>query len=205
MDELFKTVLLFGGPGVGKGTQGRVLGNIPGFFHCATGDLFRKLNPHSKLGRIFKDYSNRGELVPDAVTINLWSESMKAYAVLGDYQPQRDMLVLDGIPRTVEQAKIMEPHIQVLQIVFLTAKDQDIMIDRLRRRALSEGRDDDADENVIRHRWEVYEEETCPILEYYPAELVQEVDAVGSPGEVLQRILSVVAPVQVKHFRQFTG
>ena len=68
----YRTILLFGAPGAGKGTQGKILGTIPNFFHCACGDVFRSLNATDPLGRVFLEYSSRGELVPDEPTVELW-------------------------------------------------------------------------------------------------------------------------------------
>jgi len=70
----FRTVLLFGAPGAGKGTQGKILGTIPNFFHCACGDVFRSLKTDNPTGRIFLEYSSRGDLVPDQPTIDLWRD-----------------------------------------------------------------------------------------------------------------------------------
>ena len=79
----FRTILLFGAPGAGKGTQGKILGTIPNFFHCACGDVFRNLTIDSELGRRFVEYSSRGDLVPDETTIQLWRENIQAQKQLG--------------------------------------------------------------------------------------------------------------------------
>lgn len=200
MPDRYKTVLLFGAPGAGKGTQGKILGQIPGFFHLSCGEVFRTLDIHSELGRVFYEYSSRGELVPDDVTVRMWAENLHAQNVLSLYKPHDDLLVLDGIPRNVHQARIMEEHIDVLAIVHLVCRDKEAMMKRLRRRALKENRADDAREEVIRKRWEVYEKETFPVLDFYPDTLVHEVDAMGSPAAVLQHVLQVVVPIQDAHF-----
>jgi adenylate kinase len=196
----YQTILLFGAPGAGKGTQGKILGSVPGFYHLSCGEVFRTLDTTSDLGKIFMDYSSRGELVPDEVTIKMWQQNMHAQTVLSLYKPQQDLLVLDGIPRNVNQAKLLEKHLNVLLIVHLVCKDKERMIQRLRRRALKENRVDDAREEVIRRRWDVYEQETFPVLNYYPKKIVQTVDALGSPGRVLEHILQHVVPVQESHF-----
>ncbi len=201
--QRYKTVLLFGAPGAGKGTQGAVLGRIPGFFHCACGDVFRQININSELGKIFYEYSSRGHLVPDDVTIKMWLENITAQTVLGAYKPKDDLLVLDGIPRTVEQAEIIKSHVDVYQVIHLVCNDQNEMIHRLRRRALKENRFDDADEKVIRNRWNVYEAETKPVLEVFGKKLVVEVNAMGSPAQVLKDILEYLIPVQNAHFAKF--
>ncbi len=200
MPDLYKTVLLFGAPGAGKGTQGAILGRIPGFYHCACGDVFRSMDINSELGRIFYEFSSRGELVPDDVTVKMWAQAIKAHTILGDYKPNDDLLILDGIPRTREQANLMDSHIDVLRIVHLVCRDKNEMIRRLRRRALKENRFDDADEKVIRKRWAVYEKETLPVLEHYPVDRVMEVDSIGSPAQVLHDIVEVLVPIQSQHF-----
>tara|TARA_R110002111_G_scaffold180950_1_gene246550 strand:- start:977 stop:1594 length:618 start_codon:yes stop_codon:yes gene_type:complete len=201
--DRYKSILLFGAPGAGKGTQGKVLGTIPGFYHCACGDVFRNLNVKSKLGSIFYEYSSRGELVPDEVTVKMWAENIKAHAVIGDYKPTKDLLILDGIPRTIEQAKLMDEYIEVLSVVHLSCNDEDEMIERLRRRALKSNRHDDADVKVIRNRWEVYERETAPVLQHYPKEMVVNIDSLNSPAQVLHDILDHVVPAQNEHFSLF--
>jgi len=201
----YKTVLLFGAPGSGKGTQGSILGRIPGFYHCSCGDVFRSIDINSELGRIFYEHSSRGELVPDEVTVKMWAQNIHATTVLSIYKPDDDLLILDGIPRTLEQAKLMDEYIDVLEVVHLICKDEEKMFERLRRRALKENRHDDADEKVIRHRWEVYEKETAPVLSHYDPSRVFEVDSMGSPGQVLHDVLDHLVPVQDSHFRQFEG
>ncbi len=201
MTNRYKTVLLLGAPGAGKGTQGNILGTIPGFYHCSCGDVFRQIDISSELGKIFYEYSSRGELVPDDVTVKMWAQSIHAHTVLSEYKPHADLLILDGIPRTVEQAKLMEKHIEVLKIIHLYCNDEEAMFERLRRRALKANRLDDADEKVIRHRWDVYEAETRPVVDYYPKELLFEVNSLGSPAMILHDILDVVAPIQDQVFK----
>ena len=196
----YQTILLVGAPGAGKGTQGKILGQIPGFFHLSCGEVFRTIDIHSELGKAFYEASSRGELVSDEVTVDMWHENMHAQTVLGLFKPNVDLLVLDGIPRNVNQARLLKEYVQVLKIIRLVCPDKEEMIRRLRRRALKENRADDAREDVIRKRWDVYEEETKPILDFYPADLIAEVNAIGSPGKILQTILEAVIPVQELHF-----
>lgn len=203
--DRFKTVLLFGAPGAGKGTQGEILGRIPGFWHFSCGDVFRRINPNSELGRIFMQYSSKGQLVPDDVTVRMWTQTIHAHVVLGSFKPESDLLVLDGIPRTLDQAQLMDEHIEVLKVIHLVCSDEQAMFERLRRRALKENRIDDADEKVIRKRWNVYEEETAPVLNYYAEDRIARVDSLQSPGEVLHDVLKVLIPLQNAHFRQQSG
>jgi adenylate kinase len=201
MSDRYNTVLLFGAPGAGKGTQGKILAQVPGFFHLSTGEIFRNIDINSDMGRKFYEFSSRGELVPDDLTISMWSRHMNALTILSLYKPQADLLILDGIPRNVKQARLMHKYINVLCIVHLVCPDKEEMIMRLRRRALKENRVDDAKEDVIRRRWDVYERETFPVLETYDEDIVHQVNAVGSPASVLQKVLSVIAPIQDTHYK----
>ncbi len=200
MSDRYNTVLLFGAPGVGKGTQGKILGQIPGMRHLATGDIFRSLDRQSDLGQQFLEYSSRGELVPDDLTIQVWQQHVQKLIDTGCYCPAHDLLVLDGIPRSLAQATAMDRHITVLRIIHLTCANVDEMVARMRRRALRENRHDDADEAVIRRRFEVYERETHPVLSHYDPQLITEINCIGTPAEVLLHVLEAVVPVYNAHF-----
>src|SRR5512137_1721223 len=104
LDTKRPAFLILGAPGSGKGTQGKVLGAIPRFFHCACGDVFRSLDTRTPLGQRFVEYSSKGELVPDELTVELWKAQIDRVADAGNYKPDLDILVLDGIPRNVHQA-----------------------------------------------------------------------------------------------------
>ncbi len=201
MPSKFQTVLLFGAPGAGKGTQGKILGEVPGFYHLSCGEVFRTLDMSSELGRTFMQFSSKGLLVPDDVTVKMWHQNMQARTVLADFKPNADLLVLDGIPRNVNQARLLSRHLDVLQVIHLVCPNKEEMISRLRRRALRENRIDDAQEEVIRKRWQVYEDETFPVLDYYSKGIIRDVNATGSPARVLEKILGHLVPVQETHFR----
>ena len=192
----YRTILLFGAPGSGKGTIGKALGAIPGFVHCACGDVFRNLDLSSPLGNVFVEYSSKGLLVPDDTTIALWKQAIDGLVHTRRYMPERDLLVLDGIPRNVAQARIMDDYICVEHIFHLECADREAMAERLKRRALKENRLDDASDEVIRRRWDVYEEESRPVLSHYPALLMDRVDAAGTPVQVLHDILGRLLDVE---------
>ncbi len=187
-----KTILLFGAPGSGKGTQGKILGAIPRFYHCSCGDVFRSLKLDSELGRVFAQYSSRGQLVPDGPTIELWRQFIDACQQAGRYDPTTDLLVLDGIPRNANQARLLAGTLDVRAVLHLTCSAFDKLVERLQRRALRENRLDDANLDVIRHRFEAYEHETRPVLDFYGKSLLHVVDATQSPVGVLHDILKVV-------------
>jgi adenylate kinase len=189
------TLLLFGAPGSGKGTQGKILGTIPTFYHCSCGDVFRNLRIDSELGRIFIEYSSKGQLVPDEPTIRLWRDNIEGETKLGRFSPQRDTLILDGIPRNPRQAEILQDTLDVRAVFYLSCPDMNKLVERLQRRALRENRLDDANLDVIRRRLETYELETKPVLEFYGKDLVHQIDSTQSPVNVLRDILRVIAKV----------
>ena len=201
MADRYDTILLFGPPGVGKGTQGHIVATIPGFYHSSTGDIFRNLDSTSEMGKLFFEYSSRGELVPDDVTLRIWHQTIYATTILGLFKPYADLLVLDGLPRSVNQAKLLYKYVNVRRIIHMVCRDKDALFARMRNRALKQNRPDDAKPEIIRRRFEVYEEQTYPVLAYYPKDLITEVDALGSPASVLNQILTALVPIQNEHFR----
>lgn len=192
----YRTVLLFGAPGAGKGTQGKILGTVPNFFHCACGDVFRNLRIDSELGRIFLQHSSRGELVPDEATVRLWRQSIAGSMSQGHFHPDKDTLVLDGIPRNPNQAELLTQDLDVRAVFYLTCSDFDKLVERLQRRALRENRLDDANLVVIRNRLETYEKETKPVLDFYGKNLVHTIDSTQSQIKVLQDILKIITELK---------
>ncbi|MBM3824110.1 MAG: nucleoside monophosphate kinase [Verrucomicrobia bacterium] len=193
MTKKYRTILLFGAPGAGKGTQGRILGSIPGFYHCACGDVFRNLRIDDPIGRAFVDFSSKGMLVPDEPTINLWRKNIGAAELHGSFLPDRDTLVLDGIPRNPGQVEMLRETLDVRALLYLTCADMGKMIERLQRRALRENRLDDANLETIRNRLATYEKETKKVLDCYHESLVHSIDSNQAPVFVLRDILDIVA------------
>src|SRR5712692_1029812 len=188
----YRTFILFGAPGSGKGTQGKTLGTIPRFFHCPCGDVFRSIDTRTKVGKAFLEYSSKGHLVPDDITVELWKAAIDAAVDAHKFKPDIDILVLDGIPRNVGQAKIMEEMIDVEKVFHLACPNRETLFTRLKKRALKDNRLDDANDQVIQRRLDIYENESRPVLSYYPKELVAVVDATQPPAKVLLDILKSV-------------
>ena len=195
MSDRYRTILLFGAPGSGKGTQGKILGTIPGFHHSATGDIFRTLDLQSEMGRKFWEYAGRGELVPDEFTIRLWKQYIKGLELVNQFHPETEILVLDGIPRNVTQARLLQDTIDVVAIIYLRA-ERAKMFERLRRRALKENRFDDASDDVINKRMEVFQRETRPVLDLYPKDIIHRIDATMSQIRVLSEIVKILVPLK---------
>lgn len=192
----YKTFLIFGAPGSGKGTQGVALGTLPQFFHCACGDVFRSLDTRTELGQAFLYFSGKGELVPDELTIKLWKVRIADCVRSHHFKPDYDVLVLDGIPRNVNQAQIMEEMIDVRKVFHLACPNRDALVRRLQRRALKDNRLDDANEEVIRERLNVYDSLSKPLLKFYSEKygpgIVREIDATQVPVKVLGDIIETV-------------
>jgi adenylate kinase len=108
----YRIYLIFGASGSGKGTQGRTLGTLPCFFHCACGDVFRSIDTRTSLGKAFHEYSSKGQLVPDEITVELWRVRIQDFVSSHQFKPDLDYLLLDGIPRSIRQAALMDPFIR---------------------------------------------------------------------------------------------
>lgn len=190
--EKHRTILVVGAPGSGKGTQGRILGNIPGFHHLACGDVFRSLDPGSELGKVFLAYSGKGRLVPDQFTVQLWLDHIHGAIHNGGFRPDEEVLVLDGIPRNLRQAEMMADYIDLNLLIYLDIADDNVLVERALRRALRENRLDDASEAVIRRRLREFERETAPLLEYYPVEVIRKVNGEQKPVDVLHDVIGII-------------
>jgi adenylate kinase len=188
----YQTILLFGAPGAGKGTQGKILGTIPNFFHCACGDVFRSLSAANPLAKVFIEYTSLGKLVPDEPTVKLWRQFIRNSERAGRFNPETDTLVLDGIPRNLQQAEILDDTLDVKAVFYLHCTNFDSLVQRLQRRALKENRLDDANLDVIRHRLKVYDQETKPVLNFYGKKKVRRINSDQSPTKVLCDILRLV-------------
>jgi len=182
----FTAILMFGGPGSGKGTQGVVLGRMPNLVHLAMGDIFRGLDKTSEIGREFLSYSTKGQLCPDELTVRVFRHHVQERVEAGEIDPDYHTLILDGIPRTPTQVKLLSNVIDVKRIVHLVMEDRDALIARLIGRAKKSDRPDDADRSVIENRIEVYERETSPVLEAYPKKLIARINGDQPPLAVLR-------------------
>jgi adenylate kinase len=183
---------MFGAPGSGKGTHGKILGSIPSFVHLSCGEVFRSLSPETPLGRIFVEHSSRGNLVPDEPTIELWQRYAHGLTASGRFHPKRDTLVLDGIPRNVHQAEMLDDFLNVVAVFYMCSANFENLVARLQRRALKDNRLDDANMDVIRARLKTYEKETKPVLNYYGKKLVHQINTDGTPPQTFSKILRQV-------------
>ncbi|AEW87062.1 adenylate kinase [Flavobacterium columnare] len=184
-------IVLFGKPGAGKGTQAEFLTKKYNLTHLSTGDIFRfNIKNQTELGMLAKSYIDKGDLVPDDVTINMLQSEVQK-------NPNSFGFLFDGFPRTIAQAEALD--------VFLTSKDQmvtatialeaddEILVQRLLERGKTSGRTDDQDEEKIRNRYQEYNEKTAPLIGYYQNKgRFHAVDGIGTIEEVTQRLSSVI-------------
>ena len=192
----YRTYLLLGAPGSGKGTQGKILGNIPRFFHLAMGDVFRALDTRTPIGQKFVDYSSRGQLVPDEITMELLRAHIGHLVGIHTFKPDIDSLVLDGVPRNLRQAEIMRDMIEVRRVFHLSCPDREQLVVRMRKRALKENRFDDANEETIRRRLVTYEAESKPLLDFYGPDRVRNINALAPPIVVVRDIVNEICKDQ---------
>jgi adenylate kinase len=178
-------LLLIGAPGAGKGTQAERLAERFGIAHISSGDLLRQhVRDRTALGQTAKAYVDKGDLVPDAVVMDMLRKPVVAAAEAGGY-------VLDGFPRTVEQAKASFRVAQALGAEVQAAVHLDVPRAELVRRLRRRGRGSDDTEDVIDHRLQVYLENTVPLLEYYAGrEWMFAVDGSRPPDAVHEEIVA---------------
>jgi adenylate kinase len=178
-------LLLIGAPGAGKGTQAERLAQRYGITHISSGDLLRQhVREQTALGRQIKSYVDRGDLVPIGVVLDMLRKPVVAAVAAGGY-------VLDGFPRTVEQAQASFRTAHSLGVEVQAAVHLDVPQPELVRRLLARGRGSDDTEEVIAHRLQVYQDMTVPLLEYYAGrEWMFAVDGAQPPDAVHQEIVA---------------
>ncbi len=184
-------IVLFGKPGAGKGTQAEFLKNKYNLVHISTGDVFRyNLKNNTELGQQAKTFMDRGDLVPDELTIKMLQDEVEK-------NTQATGFLFDGFPRTIAQAEALDQFLaskgwQVTATVALEANDE-ILIQRLLERGKTSGRADDQDENKIRNRYDEYNEKTAPLIDYYTnRNLFYSVNGIGTIEEVTRRLSSII-------------
>ena len=184
-------LVLFGKPGAGKGTQADILKKHYELFHISTGDLFRyHIQGSTDLGILAKSYMDKGDLVPDKVTIDMLEETVTQNSNVEGF-------IFDGFPRTTGQAEALDAFLtnksmSITATIALEAKDK-ILIERLINRGKTSGRIDDQDENKIRNRFEEYNNKTAPLKSFYSTQgKFYSVNGIGSVEEITQRLTKLI-------------
>ncbi|HLF52174.1 adenylate kinase [Flavobacterium sp.] len=184
-------IVLFGKPGAGKGTQAEFLKEKYNLTHISTGDIFRyNIKNETALGLEAKSYINKGDLVPDSLTIKMLQDEVERH-------PETKGFLFDGFPRTLAQAEALDAFLatkkwEVTATIALEADDE-ILVKRLLERGKTSGRPDDQDEDKIRNRYQEYNEKTAPLMEYYNKQnKFYPVNGIGSIAEITERLSAVI-------------
>ena len=184
-------IILFGPPGSGKGTQAKKLAEKYGFIHISTGDLFRQeIGNQTPLGLEAKSFIDKGQLVPDSVTIGMLRKKVES-------SPDANGIIFDGFPRNVLQAEALDELLaesdeRISGLIQLNVNDDEI-VHRILERSKTSGRTDDADESIIRNRISVYNSETAPVFAYYQEDgRSHAIEGVGDIDEIFERLSSLI-------------
>ena len=184
-------LVLFGKPGAGKGTQANFLREKYNLVHISTGDVFRRnIKNGTELGTLAKSYIDKGDLVPDEVTINMLRDEV-------EQNPDASGFIFDGFPRTTAQAEALDnlldsKGMKIDATIALEAEDE-VLLERLLERGKTSGRSDDQDKSKIQNRFDEYNQKTAPIKKYYSAQQkFHSVNGVGEIVEVTKRLAGVI-------------
>ena len=184
-------IVIFGKPGAGKGTQAAFLKSKYQLFHISTGDLFRHhISNKTALGTLARFYMDKGDLVPDQVTIDMLKDTVEKH-------PDAKGFIFDGFPRTTKQAEALDNFLSerstIISATLALEANDDILVKRLINRGKTSGRLDDQDEDKIRNRFEEYKNKTAPLRDYYTAQgKFYSVNGVGSIDEITQRLTELI-------------
>ena len=184
-------IIPLGAPGAGKGTQAEFLKSEYNLKHISTGDVFRyNIKNNTELGQLAKSYMDKGDLVPDEVTIKMLQDEVEK-------NPQAKGFIFDGFPRTAAQAEALDAFLdskdmKINATIALEANDE-VLINRLLERGKISGRPDDQDENKIRNRFEEYNLKTAPLITYYEGKnKFYSVNGIGEIAEITKRLKAVI-------------
>lgn len=183
-------IILFGAPGCGKGTQAARLAQHYDLYHISTGEVIRsEIQRGTELGKSMEAYISRGELAPDSIVVEMVRDYMRTHSDKG--------CIFDGFPRTTAQAEIFdallaEMNSKVDVMIYMDVPEEEL-VKRILLRGKDSGRADDASEDVIRNRIEVYRAQTAIVAEYYTAQQkYAEIDGLGTMDEVFGRLSEVI-------------
>ncbi len=184
-------IILFGPPGSGKGTQASSIVEKYNLLHISTGDLFRyEIGNSTELGLLAKSYMNKGELVPDDVTIGMLKNKVDANPDVAGY-------IFDGFPRNVYQSealdRILDEKGQTVNVLLQLDVDDEEIVKRILNRGKTSGRSDDNDESIIRNRISIFNDETAPVYNYYEKlEKSVRINGIGSLEDIFDRLTAAI-------------
>ena len=184
-------LVLFGKPGAGKGTQATFLKDKYNLVHISTGDIFRhNIKNETKLGKLAQSYMDKGDLVPDEVTIQMLQEEVEK-------NPNAEGFIFDGFPRTIAQAEALDAFLESkgmrIHGTLALEADDEVLIKRLVERGKVSGRTDDQDEEKIRNRFTEYNEKTAPLITFYQTQgKYHTINGIGTIEEITTRLSETI-------------
>src|SRR3989344_7330480 len=189
----YNAVLFFGAPRCGKGTQAQLLARHDDYFHFSTGEELRRTlkNPITDIEKKVKESLDKGELAPDELIFKLFDESLKKYIKEREYDPESQILILDGIPRVASPVSFVNERVTIKKIIYLDIS-LGVLSKRAEKRAKEEGRPEDIEPKIVTRRYEIFKEQTLPILGYYDSNLIVKIDGSKGVNEIHQNILNAL-------------
>ena len=190
-------LVLFGKPGAGKGTQAAFLKDKYNLVHISTGDIFRyNIKNETKLGKLAQSYMDKGDLVPDEVTIQMLQEEVEK-------NPNAEGFIFDGFPRTIAQAEALDAFLSSkgmrIHGTLALEADDEALIKRLVERGKVSGRTDDQDEEKIRNRFTEYNEKTAPLIAFYQAQgKYHPINGIGTIEEITTRLSKTIDKIKAE-------
>ena len=184
-------IVLFGKPGSGKGTQANFIKNMYNLIHISTGDVFRyNISNNTDLGKMAKSYMDKGDLVPDHVTIKMLEGEVNKNLNSNGF-------IFDGFPRTKNQAQILDEFLKnknlAISMTIALEVDNEVLIKRLIERGKESGRVDDQDKTKIQNRFVEYNNKTSVLIDYYSKQgKFHSVDGLGNINEITERISNLI-------------
>ncbi len=188
----YRTLVIFGPPGAGKGTQSALLTKLACLYHLSTGEMMRNMPTHTEELKTFREMVNAGKLIPNEAFMKIFEGYLENLVSNGAFSPKDSWLLLDGVPRSVEQAKGIESYTSVERVISLEMNDEEALFNRLKNRGISEGRADDLSIETLKTRMQKYRDITAPVLEYYSESKVLKINALQKPLEVFSDILNAL-------------
>ena len=191
------TLVLFGKPGAGKGTQAAFLKDKYNLVHISTGDIFRhNIKNETKLGKLAQSYMDKGDLVPDEVTIQMLQEEVEK-------NPNAEGFIFDGFPRTIAQAEALDAFLESkgmrIHGTLALEADDEVLIKRLVERGKVSGRTDDQDEEKIRNRFTEYNEKTAPLITFYQTQgKYHTINGIGTIEEITTRLSETIDKIKAE-------
>jgi len=197
MNKKYKAILIFGPSGIGKSTQGKMLADFDkSFFYLSESEILRnftkKKDGDFNLQKKVAEFITSGKLIPDDLAIKLF------FGVLDRLKKEEKInankiLVLDGIPRNLNQANLIKDKVEVIKIIYLYSSDNSVLVQRIKKRLRIEKRTDDQNMDIIKNRIESYIKETLAVLDKFPKNIVIKIDGLDTIKHIHQTIIKNVS------------